>query len=322
MQPRKDIQMHEKKVYIGGFSYELGEHVREVEDLAEISGNPQVIGKLKEVGLKYYRTTSKPVFEIAALAIRNFFSKNLVRPEEIDAVVFCTNSFWCKDEFSEYSLSDFLLKVGLDYAYPIASSFSYCGNFLTGARTAYNYIQEGEFKNVLLVVADRVADDTTRVVPPAISIGSDAASCCLLTSQPLFGLEILGISQSMNARMGKLDPGRDFRDYTQGVAKGVTTNIKNTLLKARVEKESLTTVISNNYNRWVTPAMIKIADIPVDKLNLANITRFAHAGASDICINLADHLDVMSGREDEKILLLSTGPVMWGSAIIMRTTNN
>lgn len=308
--------MPDNKVYIGGFSYELGEHVFDIEELEELKGDKKLIEKFHEVGLKQYRTTSRPVLEIAEIAIRNFFSLNIIEPADIDAVIFCTNSFWCSEEFSEYPLTDFLQRLGLSYAYPIASSFSYCGNFLTGARTACNYIKTKEFENILLVVADRTADDITRIVPPMLSIGSDAASCCLLTSDKLFDLEISGISQSMNAKMGKLDAGKDFIAYTQGVAKGVVGNIKNSLRKARVEKNDLTRVISNNYNRWVTPSMIRVADIPVEKVSLENIPRFAHAGASDICINMADHLAASDNSKKEEILLLSTGPVMWGSAIV------
>jgi 3-oxoacyl-[acyl-carrier-protein] synthase III len=170
---------------------------------------------------------------------------------------------------------------------------------------------------ILLVVADRTANGITRIVPPSLSIGSDAASCCLLTSGKLFDLEISGISQSMDAKMGKLDAGKDFIAYTQGVAKGVVGNIKSSLLKARVEKNNLTRVISNNYNRWVTSAMVR----PTEKVSLENIPRFAHAGASDICINMADHLAASGNSKNEEILLLSTGPVMWGSAIVRNTSD-
>jgi 3-oxoacyl-[acyl-carrier-protein] synthase III len=313
--------MTDNKVYIGGFSYELGEHVFGVEELEEIREDKEVIEKLHEVGLRNYRTTSKPVLEIAEMAIRKFFGLNIIAPADIDAVIFCTNSFWCDQEFSEYPLTDFFQRLGLSYAYPIASSFSYCGNFLTGARTACNYIKANEFKNILLVVADRTANGITRIVPPLLSIGSDAASCCLLTSGKLFDLEISGISQSMDAKMGKLDAGKDFIAYTQGVAKGVVGNIKQSLLKSGVEKNDLTRVISNNYNRWVTPGMVRVAGIPVEKISLENIPRFAHAGASDICINMADHLATSGNAKNEEILLLSTGPVMWGSAIVRNTSD-
>jgi 3-oxoacyl-[acyl-carrier-protein] synthase III len=312
----------ERKVYIGGFSYELGEQEFDIEALAEIQHNQLMIDRLRESGLSKFRTTERGVLEIASVAIRHFLDQHIIAPETVDAVIFCTNSFWSQAEFTEKSLSDFLCDLGMDRAFPIASSFSYCGNFLTGARTACHYIMSGEFTRVLLVVADRTAHSVTRLVPPGISIGSDAASCCLLTSDDtLFELEIESISQSMNAAMGKLDPAKDFKEYTKGVAKGVTMNVEKTLNLSNLTKACITNVISNNYNRWVTPSMIRLADIAVDKLSLHNIGRFAHAGASDICINLADHVATLPNMRDQRLLLLSTGPAMWGSAIVRSTTN-
>jgi 3-oxoacyl-[acyl-carrier-protein] synthase III len=101
----------------------------------------------------------------------------------------------------------------------------------------------------------------------------------------------------------------------------VTTNVEKTLGMSNLTREHLTQVISNNYNRWVTPSMVRVANIPVDKLSLQNITRFAHAGASDICINLADHVATLSDMRDQRLLLLSTGPAMWGSAVV-RSVNS
>lgn len=309
-------------VYIGGFSYELGEQEFDLEELVEIQGDPSNIQKLAQMGIKRYRTSEKPVLELAKAAINSFFDKGLTRREEIDGIVFCTNSFWCGREFQEGSLSDFWESLGLGNAYPIASSFSFCGNFLTGARTARNYIKSGDFTNVLLVVADRTAQGVTRVVPPMISIGSDAASCCLLTSQPLTDYEIFPISQSTNARMGQLDPDKDFKAYTQGVAKGVTQNVQKALSHAGIGRKEITGVIPNNYNKWLTPSMVKLAGLSDELVQLDNIPRFAHAGASDICINLSDYTAGLENPKDEYLLLLSTGPAMWGSVVIKGVEKN
>ena len=307
------------KVYIDGFSYKLGEKINKIEELEEIKEDKSLISQLKQGGLVNYHSTDKSPFTIAKDAINLFFDKNVIARNDIDAVIFSTNSFWSHKEFNESGLSDFLMDLELNKAYPIASSFSFCSNFLTSIRTAYQYVKNKEFNNVLVVVSDRLSDETTRLVPPNISIGSDAASCCLVSSNSSLKFELKGISQSINVELGKVDPDKEFTKYMQGVADGVITNINNTLSASKVNKDEINMIVPNNYNKWIAPSMAQLADFPLEKVNMENISRFAHAGASDICINLADIVE--KNNDPEKLLLLSSGPMMWATAILQLNYN-
>jgi hypothetical protein len=48
---------------------------------------------------------------------------------------------------------------------------------------AREFVRSGRYHNVLAVVADRFADEDTRIIPPELSVASDAAASCLVTSK-------------------------------------------------------------------------------------------------------------------------------------------
>ncbi len=298
-------------VYIGDFSYELGENESSIDNLSETK---DTILDLKKAGFERYRYTNHSVLDIVSKSIDKFFFNSKILPSEIDAVIFSVGSFGVTSHVDHSFLSDFLLKHNLKNAYPLMSSLSFCGNFIPALKKGFNYIKSGDFENILVLVSEVIPKDISRVAPPSIAIGSDAASCCLLSKHPFSNYEINSISQSVNVNSGLLDPCQDFLKYVSAVGDGIKKSVTNTLSKK--EKDyNISKVFTNNYSKNICKSYSTLLGLPENKVYLDNISRFGHAGATDICINFCDYLESNKSLEDT-FLLLSSGPFMWGSALI------
>ena len=314
--------MANTRVFIGGFAYELGEDEYHIDDLPELQGKSEQTVMLKSAGFEYYRISNLSVLELAGKAIQNFFSKTPIQPAEIDAVIFATSSMGISNHLSHYFLCHFLLQHKLDNAYPLISSLSFCGNFLPALEKAYNYIQTGRFKNVLVVVSDIIPEKSSRLAPPDIALGSDGAACCLLSAEKFSHFEISAINQAVNIRSGLLDPNKDFARYVKAVGDGIKTVTDRSLSANENTKAGLTQIFTNNYSKNVCKGYLRLIRVPEEKIDLVNVARFGHAGAADICINISDYLASVKTTEKREFLLLSSGPFMWGSALIRDLGSN
>ena len=121
---------------------------------------------------------------------------------------------------------------------------------------------------------------------------------------------------TVNARSGLMDPDKDFLHYTKLVGQGIRSTVNKSFDNTILKREEITKVFTNNYSKTVCHGFLRLIDIPEEKLFADNIPRFGHAGAADICINLHDYLNDQFKETRENLFLLSTGPFMWGSAII------
>ena len=308
--------MNGASVYVGGFSYELGELEYAVEDLEEIKEFPEKVSRLKSSGFSRYRTSKLSVLDLAGKSINKLFSKVDIAPESIDAVIFATSSIGVNNHLSHRFLCDFLLEHGLHNAYPLMSSLSFCGNLMPAFKKGYNYILSGEYKHILLIVADIVSEEFGRIAPPDLAVGSDAAASCLLSVNPEVGFEISDIHESVNSQAGLYDPARDFPRYVKAVSDGIRSVANKTLVATASPSQSVTRVFTNNYNEQTCKSYLRLLGLHQDKIDLSNISRFGHAGAADICINICDYLENHEQGDEESFLLLSSGPFMWGSALI------
>lgn len=65
-------------------------------------------------------------------------------------------------------------------AYPVGVTLSECANFPVALRIGRALLADG-CRHVLLIVVDCISRQDSRIVPPQISVKSDAAASCLLS---------------------------------------------------------------------------------------------------------------------------------------------
>src|SRR5688572_25333876 len=305
------------KIYIGGFSYEVGEHEYDIERLRSLRDNPAQVQKFKDAGFAKFRTTNLSIFELAARCMKKLFEKVNIDPKDIDAFILSTSSLGAIDNISHLQLCRFLLDNGLVNAFPLVSSFSFCGNFLTAVHKAFHGIRAGDYKHVLVVTTDVIDESSTRIAPPDIAVGSDGASACLLSVNNYSGYELQSIHQVANAAAGLFDPDKDFLHYTKAVGQGIRTVAARTFAGKEASRKTITQVFTHNYSVNICRSYCRLMNIPESRASLDNVGRYGHVCAAYLCINLCDFLETNNYRqEQQEYLLLSTGPFMWGSALI------
>ncbi|MGJ1439617.1 hypothetical protein [Sphingobacterium multivorum] len=310
--------MEEKisKAYIGGFCYTLGENELGLDEVGELNGNKELIRSLRNGGFEKVRESDNSVLELLGKSISKFLDKTLVDPGSIDAIIIATSSLGFTTHLIHSELSEFLIQMHLQNAYPILSSLSFCGNLLPAINSARSYVSSGIFKNVLVVIGDIIPKNTSKLTPPSMAIGSDASACCLITKNPIFNLEIEKVSFAVDAKAGLMDPDKDFMNYTKSVGSGIRQTIKDTFNYSSEKREDITQVFTNNYSINTCKSFLRLANVPERLFYDKNIARFGHAGATDILINISDYLSESMTGDKNSFLLLCTGPFMWSSTLI------
>lgn len=303
-------------VFIKGFSYQLGEIVHNIETYPELKDDYELLSHFQQAGLKeFWVSNSSPLF-LAKGAIKKSLNSIETSAKKIDAIFYATSSFWQDDFHSQQSICELMIELGLTQAYPIGITFSFCGNFLIALSTAWQALRSEQFKNVLVITTDKLSDNASRIVPPKISIASDAASCCFLSTEEFSSWSLERPYLHFDSQLGIMDASVQFTDYMQGVAKGITRTISGALNQAQVQVGDINKVITNNYNKWVTPSMLRLGGIESHQVYLDNIPYFGHAGSADVALNLSEFLPSMDGKSANNLLLLSSGPMMWGSSVM------
>lgn len=306
------------KAYIGGVSYELGEDEFLLENVKELSSNKELITALRRGEFDRIRESNLSVLELLEKSLQRFLNKKIIDPKRVDAIIIATSSLGFTTHLIHSELSAFLIKLGLNNAYPILSSLSFCGNLLPALNTARSYIMSGVFKNVLVVVGDIIPKNTSKLTPPSMAIGSDGSACCLISKDPIFKFEIGKIAFSIAPEAGLLDPDKDFMRYTKLVGEGIKSAVTQNFDQSSIAKDQLSKVFTNNYSHNVCNSFLRLVGVSERLLFAENIPRFGHAGAADILINFCDYLEESEQLKDDNFLLLSTGPFMWSSTIINR----
>lgn len=166
-----------------------------------------------------------------------------------------------------------------------------------------------------MVNIDKSGKNESRIVPPGISILSDAASCCLLSnsditphySGPIFKVE--RTYQSARTSLVDLVKPEDRFAYTYEVVQALKE--VGAFFKNSKDNRPPNFLISNNYG-LTTMALIKKHVVQNDATHFTdNVARFAHAYSSDCLINLTSALEVEQINPGDKIAMLSSGPVTW-----------
>jgi 3-oxoacyl-[acyl-carrier-protein] synthase III len=303
-----------RPVYLSALAYDLGEEERSVESLTAIPD--EIRGLLGEAGLSSYRTSSRSAVELAHGPVAR--TLELLTPDgraDIRRVIFATNSFEDASIAEQGPTSQMLVDLGLPDASPVGLFLSFCANFHSAVEIAHALVALGGENSVLVVCSDVLSVDDERLVPPNISVFSDAASSFVVTAHP-GPYRLIGTRLRVDSRLGAIDRTAEFVEYMDGVSRGVTGLVDELLGTFEVEREEVTRVLPNNYNRWVCRSMAELVGFSEEHLFLDNVPRFAHAFASDNVINLADFERAGLATAGSMLALFGTGGFQWGCTLV------
>jgi 3-oxoacyl-[acyl-carrier-protein] synthase-3 len=288
-----------------------------LEACAEVAADEDVHEFLRTLGLRTFCASRHAPPELAILAAGETLGAAGVPPADIDAFVYASSSFWNPEFHRRHEVSRMLDTLGLTRAYPVGVTLSECANFPSALRVARALLADG-CRHVLLATVDCIAQHDSRIVPPQLSVKSDAAASCLLSAaQGEFHVDAL--AQVARADLWSLAIDRELERYMVETNASLLACVEQVLSAGHLGTHDLDLVLTNNYNTSVARGYAALLGVPQAKLYTANIARIAHAVAADNLINLRDALDDGRVRSGARVLMIAAAQNLWGGALLRKT---
>jgi hypothetical protein len=89
--------------------------------------------------------------------------------------------------------------------------------------------------------------DQERIIKPGISILSDAAVACLISSQNTGEYQLLSAEQMHSSSLEELDPEDSFEDFVKGSIEGFEAVTRKLFSRIHQTSEKFSWLITNNY---------------------------------------------------------------------------
>jgi 3-oxoacyl-[acyl-carrier-protein] synthase III len=308
-----------KAFSIRAISSELGE-LRDIGGVPELQQNPELLAGLREAGLQQYAHSSLTPPALALPSIKRTLLASKLRGDEIDTVVFATNSFWKEGFYTMPDVQNMLVDAGLTRAFVMGVFLSGCNNFAAALRTAGGLVASEGKRNVLVVCTDVVEPSSgSRILMKNVAVISDAALSLIVSPAGEGDFDVLQIGYHSTPQMATLSYEENQAAYVMGTIEGVRGAVDGALAPLAMKTSDVRRVFLNNY---VRPAVTMLADkagFAEEQCHFENIARFAHAYAADALINVVDAHRTRPFERGETALLIGSSPTNWGAVLLQKT---
>lgn len=309
------------KPTITAIDYYLGT-LEPLETLVRSDEEADAVNTMVATGLCTYSRSDLRVADMAAAAMRKTLARAGVAPSAVQAVVFATESQWDYEPSAvgrrdsprkfRQDIYKAIWEVGLTAAYPLGVMFSGCGNLVSAMLIAADLVCARGLQDVLVVVSDRQAEGTTRVMYPAVGVVSDAAASCLVTSRPVAGFTVDDVVLHSNLGLWEADIEGDFGRFLIEMARGLKDMGQKMVAASGRRPADYRYVLPNNYSRTTLRVFCHQLGYQQSQLFLDNLARVSHTYAADVLINLSD-LDAKGAlASGDRVMGLTSGPATWG----------
>ncbi len=311
--------MEGNKCYLGSISYELGQ-LKDISSLPFFTQEKELLNIFQTRGLANYAESQLKPHELLKIVACKTLEKSFCPPESIDYVVIATDSFWDKAVYSRVQLNHIMNDLKLINAYPIGIYMAECTSSSVALQIASTLISCRKASNVLVICTNKVKQghDHERIIQPGISILSDAAVACLVSSQHTNEYQLLEVEHIHSADLENLNPEEDFENFVKGSINGFERVTKKLFNKINQSVENFNWLITNNYLKHIVMMFASKIGFSANKCYFDNISRFAHAHTADTLINLVDLSDRQIISSREQLLLLSNAQTSWGAVALVK----
>jgi len=309
----------------------IGCSIGSAVSMEELEGNEvekEILAFFRKDGFSHFTRNDLDLADMATEAIFNSLADTSVTAKDIDALVFCTESFWNTElvilegkniaqhsRLREGLLQAIFLRSGLVNAYPYANWMSACANFVSTLSLATGLLETGQHRNVIVIMADRLAPKASRIMPNGASILSDMA-VCFLVGHSLQGYKIRHIvthvATAVFAAQERGDPQARVLEMLQSLQE-FGTKIKAKTGRTLGEFDSIFVDCLNSNFLGVVCAGLKIKP---NSLSSPLKARFAHAFSMDSLLALF-HLEATKQLSSgETLAFLNVGPWAFGLVVL------
>lgn len=287
--------------YLIGPSYVLGEHERpyaEIERLAELAAQFKLAPQPALWGWGTVRTTSRDLEDLAVDTGRA--SVAAAGNPAIDAVVLCSNRIPGPAEGHGEFVARVLTGIGLRSITAYGINLNRCVNLLAGINVARSFVLSGEYRRILVITTDKVADDADRM--SQFALFSDGAASCVISADPEgeTGYELVGTARAQETAS---------LAWTNQISADLAKVVNERLLAEPGLKLGDIEVLAHaNLYKPLVVMKERQAGFAMDQLYLDNIERLGHCFAADPLINLVDRMALGHVRPGSYCLLASSVP--------------
>jgi len=298
---KEDTNSSKPNAFIRG----IETYIEEIKDISNIDFLKNDTTKLEnyyKMGMKYYAESQIPMIEMAYYSIKKTLENIDIKPEEIDILLYISESSIVKERINSTDAQSLLNYLGLNKAYAIGASLSDCANVLLGLQIAESMIVSGQAKNIILVSTNKAhPSPNSRKMSPEVAVSSDAA-VSMLVSSVAGGYRLLGTTLTKNEPTPDDAPPLDLSIKK---IKGLRIATKNLLSKLNLTTDEIDKVFNSNYSD-LSQIFVESCGFEPEKGFYENLAKYSHCLAGDVLITLKDQNDFIN--LEEHILLISDGP--------------
>lgn len=316
------------EIKLGSISFKLGEEIVELENNVLLKDDRRSQMFLRTMGFGQYKRTNKTLGELSEVAIKETIEKSNLTASDIDLVIYASSTFGDRhgDDIDK-DVASCLINCGLEQVYPIGIYLSQCNNFFAALDMAVSKLAQSNVNNIILVLADRVLDESTRF--KNLAINSDAAVACIISSDNKYQSNYVLKGHSIKTHLTNkdmIDPvSKEFDlEIHSRYLNGIDCVSKETQAISGIELEQCQQLICHNFSFSALKQISNAVSYDYENVFKGNISEFGHAYTCDSLINLETYRAQVSDNESTTpsfVSVLSTGLYFWGMAI-MEITNN
>lgn len=331
-----------KKAYIKGISYYLPEFVQTNNQLLSLfpEWSAEKVAEKVGVEIRHIAGDYETAGDMAEQAAKKLFIEYNISPDDIDFVLFCTQS---SDYFLPSTSCILQHKLGISNK---CGAFDYnlgCSGGIYGLAVAKGLITSGIAQNVLLLTAETYTKYLHPEDKSNRTIFGDGAAACLISTSGLFEIGNFSLgtdgsgSEHLIVRTGASrmrektgvsfinDEGHMQRDdylYMNGNAifnftlNAVPNMVDDTLRVNDITKENVDYFVFHQANKFMLNTIRKICRIPQNKF-YNNIRHTGNTVSSTVFIALKDCLSDGIISSGDKIMIAGFGVgLSYGSCIL------
>lgn len=307
--------MNNESVYFGAIGYELGEIIS-LDEYFPIRESKDVINNFKKNGLENIAVSPLDSNLLALKACQKTLNKANIKGENIDAIIYASTSHWYPNISNESTINWLMNCLDIKHGFPIGIYLPGCANFSVALRIAKNLIIADKLQNVLIVTSDKAnpADPESRVFYPDITLLSDGAASCIVSSDNKFEYRIIDIEHHSEPAIWDIDLVKNYSAFLLETVKGSKKAVDKIFDSNSISREDIKLLILNNFNIPTMKMLTKQNGFEEKIVYMKNMQKFAHSFTADSLINLCD-ADKECVKNDY-ILMLAAGTKNWGVILI------
>ena len=245
--------------------------------------------------------------EMLINTVEKIFIDGAAAPDDIDLIILAQE----EDQRQLANLGQFIqYEFALDNAYVLNINGNHCANIDHALTLASQIAEANNHINTILILGNvKIRNPADRLVG-TYGILSDASGSILLRKNT----NGLKLKASKTVSAGRFHEVNLNRDDALILCKYYVKTLTELLKKSNTSPGEVSHIITQNANPILINQCLEMAGLDIDKIFIANQTRYAHLDCLDFLVNLKDLSNEIAVKKNEG-LILSFGTGWAGSFI-------